>query len=101
MRAQLGPQAFAGFDPVPAAGDDRAAFLDAKRGHHRIGGVVAPGKADAGRLLCRVDQHIEEIRGARCLRPQSSIGEEARQRAFRLRIGHPVDRIRVVAGESS
>src|ERR1700690_205944 len=47
---QVRPQALAGRHPIPAAGNDRAHFDDAERGHHRVFGVVAPGEAGALRI---------------------------------------------------
>ena len=53
-------QAAARLDPVPAARGDGVAVLDADRGHHCTGGVVAPGEAGAW-LLSGIHQLGEEI----------------------------------------
>ena len=44
---QVGLDAFAGLDAVPAARRHRAVLVDAKRRHHGMRRLVAPGEADA------------------------------------------------------
>src|SRR5260370_36916163 len=49
----LGLEAFAGFDPIPAAGEDGAAVLDPGPRHDGIARVVPPGELGDSGLLAR------------------------------------------------
>ena len=76
------------------------AHLDgAERGHHRVFGIVAPGKAVALRIGGGCEQDVEKIRFRRRIGGELAVGEEFRQRALRLGALDAVDRIGVVAGD--
>src|SRR5438045_864566 len=51
LAGDVGAQAFARRDAVPAAGDDGALVFEAERRHHDVARLVAPGEASGIRLL--------------------------------------------------
>src|SRR5215510_15093297 len=99
LAGHIGFEALARLDAVPAAGEDSALVLDAERRHHGVGGLVAPGEADALSLLHRMHQDVEEGRRPRGIARQAAVLEELRQRGLGLLAFDAVDRVGVVAAE--
>ena len=93
----VGMQAFAGIDAIPAAADHGLAVVGADRGHDLVRRVVAPGQPGGRGRLHRVDHGGEEIRRLHDIGGQSAIFQEGRQRCLRLRAVDAVDRRRVIA----
>ena len=98
--AQVRPQALPGRHAIPAAGDDLSHLDGAERGHHRIFGIVTPGKAFALRIAGGLQQQVEKILLGRAVRRQLAVGEEFRQRALRLGAVNAVDRVGLVIRDS-
>src|SRR5262245_56140463 len=96
LAVNFGLEAFAGLDPIPAAGDDDTAFLGSERGHDRIAGVVAPG--ELGGLLNGGHEGIEEAGLSRSLGGKPAVFEKPRDRRISFLAGDAVDRIGVVTG---
>src|SRR5206468_11342996 len=60
LAGNVGMQALAGIDAVPAAAGDGLAVVGGDRGHDLVRRVVAPGQPRGGRRLHRVDHGGEE-----------------------------------------
>src|SRR5450631_454953 len=99
IAVQVRPQALAGRHAIPAAADDVSHLDHTERGHHRVFGIIAPGKTDAFRIGGGVDQRIEKIRLRHRVGRQLAVVHEFRQRGLRLGALHAVDRIGVVTGD--
>ena len=97
LAGQVGTQALAGRDAIPAAGHHGALLLDAERRHHDVARLVAPGKARAVRLLRRGHQQVEEIGAAGGGVFELVVGDELRQRRVGLVAADAVDRVGVIA----
>src|SRR6185437_1640055 len=57
LTGDVGMQAFAGIDTVPAPADHGLAVVGGDRGHDLVRGVVAPGESGGRRRLHRLDHH--------------------------------------------
>src|SRR6267154_1328138 len=62
LTGDVGMQAFAGIDAIPAAADHGLAVVGADGGHDLVRRVVAPGKPGRRGRLHRLDHGREEIR---------------------------------------
>src|ERR1700755_1123842 len=62
LAGDIGMQAFAGLDAIPAAAGDGVAIVGCDRRHHLVRRVVAPGQSGGGGRLHRVDHGREKSR---------------------------------------
>ena len=99
LAGDVGMQAFAGLDPIPAAADHGLAVVGADRGHDLVRRVVAPGQPGGGRRLHRVDHGGEEIRRLHDVGRQPAAFQERRQRCLRFRPVDAIDRRGVISGD--
>src|SRR3954451_2596200 len=74
----IGMQAFAGIDPVPAAADHGLAVVRGHRGHDLVRRVIAPGEPGGRRRLDRLDHAREKIRSLHDILRQAPVFQESR-----------------------
>ena len=97
LTGDVGMQAFAGIDAIPAAADHGLAVVGGDRGHDLVRRVVAPGQPGGRRRLHRLDHGGEKIRRLHDIRRQPAAFQERRQCGLRLRAVDAIDRRRIVA----